>query len=72
MTSRELIAWSSLVERRACPWWASRFAVAIAAGAAIAAWGRVAQARGLGLGEPRVAGRRAAAIALAAGHLRRP
>lgn len=39
MTSRELIAWSELAERRArSGWWASRLAIAIAAGAAIAAW----------------------------------
>jgi hypothetical protein len=39
MTSRELIAWSSLAERRARRGvWASPLAVAIAAGAAIAAW----------------------------------
>jgi hypothetical protein len=39
MTSRELIAWSELAERRArSGWWTSRLAIAIAAGAAIAAW----------------------------------
>jgi hypothetical protein len=38
MTSRELIAWSSRAERRARSWWTSRLPLAIAAGAAIAAW----------------------------------
>lgn len=39
MTSRELIRWSTLHERRArAGWWTSPLAVALVAGAAIAAW----------------------------------
>jgi len=39
MTSRELIRWSALHERRArAGWWTSRFVIAIVAGGAIAAW----------------------------------
>ena len=39
MTSRQLLAWSALAERRARGgWWASRLVIAAAAGAAIAAW----------------------------------
>lgn len=39
MTSRELIAWSELGERRARGgWWASRMILAIAIGAGLAAW----------------------------------
>ncbi len=39
MTSRELIRWSALHERRArAGWWTSRFVLAVLAGIAIAAW----------------------------------
>ncbi|MGN6106899.1 MAG: hypothetical protein ACTHU0_17460 [Kofleriaceae bacterium] len=39
MTSRELIAWSALYERRArAGWWTSRAAIAVLLGAAIAGW----------------------------------
>lgn len=39
MNSRELIAWSTLHERRArAGWWTSRWVIALVAGAAIAAW----------------------------------
>ncbi|MCW5805153.1 MAG: hypothetical protein KIT31_22470, partial [Deltaproteobacteria bacterium] len=38
MTSRELIAWAALYERRARKWWASRVVVAVVLGGAIAAW----------------------------------
>ncbi|HSK05708.1 MAG TPA: hypothetical protein VK932_30880 [Kofleriaceae bacterium] len=47
MTSAELIAWSSLAERRARRWWSSRVTVALAAGGAIAAWVWWREAAGL-------------------------
>ncbi|HWO20962.1 MAG TPA: hypothetical protein VNO30_19480 [Kofleriaceae bacterium] len=48
MNSRELIAWSSLAERRGrAGWWTSRLVVATAAGAAIAAWVAWRDATGL-------------------------
>lgn len=47
MTSAELIAWSSLAERRARRWWSSRVTVALAGGAAIAAWVWWREAAGL-------------------------
>ncbi|MBA3393951.1 MAG: hypothetical protein H0T89_14990, partial [Deltaproteobacteria bacterium] len=38
MTSRELLRWSALAERRARTWWSSPLVLALLAGVAIAAW----------------------------------
>ncbi len=38
MTSRELLRWSALAERRARAWWTSPLVLALVAGATIAAW----------------------------------